>query len=99
MEDELENEIELTTHAYERLKERAGLNKSAARRTAKKAWDLGDSSALIDGRFLLNKKADKARAYGKFVYLFKDNVLITVLNLETEYTIRKPKYKKGKRIN
>ena len=91
-------EIELTNHAYERLKERAGLNKSAAKRTAIKAWEIGESSSLIDGRHLLHQSADIAKVYGQFVYLFKENVLITVLSLETEHVLKKVKYKRRRRV-
>ena len=75
------------------MKERAGLSEDAANRTAVKALDLGmrheDASGRLrkyfDWLFLKEKQANNVRIYGQFVYLFRNEKLITVVPLPCEH--------------
>lgn len=78
-----------TNHARDRMKERCGFNKSSIDRMAKIAYNKGLRHKDCGGR--LNKyitniyfeyeTANQIRIYGDKVYLFKDELLITVFNL------------------
>lgn len=71
--------VVLTKHAYDRIREREGINKKAAERICDKAYQSGISSADVNGslqRYMSDgdrsKNLDgfKARIYGDFVYCF-----------------------------
>lgn len=81
-----ESEIIITDHAYERGKERIGLGKVALNRYALKAYQQGLTHGQTKGRlhkyitkiWYNNKKVDNIRIYGEHIYLFHQNILITV---------------------
>jgi hypothetical protein len=83
----------VTKHAQERLKERMGVNKQAGDRLAKIAMEKGLTHAETNGRlksllddiFLKHKTANNMRIYSEKVFLFHDEILITVLPLDQEY--------------
>ena len=75
-------EIRVTTHAFKRLKERYGLNKNAAKRMAKKAYNDGIRHGETSGRlnkFISSKtntykrKGSQMRIYGEYLWVFIDN--------------------------
>jgi hypothetical protein len=80
--------IKLTRHSLKRLKERVGLPKKACQKHAEKAFadglthsDMkGQAKRYIDKLYLEHRNANNIRAYGEFIFLFKNNTLITVLN-------------------
>ena len=72
-------EIIITQHAYDRIKERMGLNKAAAERLAHKALNCGiqhgDTKGMlhkyISGQLHRNPhKGAAVRLYGEFAYAF-----------------------------
>ena len=81
--------VVLTKHAEERLKERNGLNKKSIERMATKALYEGIPHSRTNGRlhkwitsiYMKKKVATNIRLYGDKAYLFKGNVLITVLQI------------------
>lgn len=91
-------EIIITNHAYERMKERAGFNKSAALRMSKTAFKNGihhgDTTGSLN-RYISSKclaYADQKqviRIYGEFVYCFCTNGEKDKLFLVTVYGIPK----------
>ena len=72
----------ITKHAYKRAKQRAGFNKKTTERMATKALEQGDDCAFQNA---------KGKQYGNFIYVFKDDILITIIC--TEATI--VTYEKG----
>lgn len=107
-------EIILTKHAEERLKDRIGLNKKSLKRNAQKAFDYGYKHSDVKGQlrkyvdkiYLENRDRntyfDNIRIYGDKVYLFKENVLVTVMQIPANLTknlksmIKKEELKNGK---
>lgn len=89
----MENGVDVTYHAFDRIKERVGLSKQAAIRLANKAFCNGITHKELTGgvlkfadhMYLSHKKANNIRIYGEFMWLFHDNVLITVVDLPNEY--------------
>lgn len=80
---------QVSKHARNRTKQRAGLGKRAAVRNAQKAFDLGVKHSETNGRlnkyltaiYFTNKTINNLRIYHRHVYLFAGDVLVTVLNL------------------
>jgi hypothetical protein len=90
MEDtEHDQESVVTNHATQRLKERAGIGKKSSKNMAEKALERGLTHAdlqgnlkkYVDGAFKRSKSGNNFRVYGEKLYVFKDNILITVFNL------------------
>lgn len=92
----------ITKHAEQRIRERVGLPKQAINRNAERALENGLTHKEVSGSicryadklYLQYRKANNIRFYGNQIYLFKDNILITVLPLPQKYrkvieTIRK----------
>lgn len=85
------NEIVISKHASQRLKEREGLKKSAQLRNAKNAVLKGTPHGETKGRLkkfltgmLLSESSHKgthAYVYNNCVYLFNKNVLVTVIQV------------------
>lgn len=79
----------ITDHALKRMKERCGIHRSAAQRLSDKAYTDGISHGETNGR--LNKyitalyfqecTANNIRIFADKVFIFNDNVLITVIPL------------------
>lgn len=85
--------VEVTKHATNRTKERIGLPKGSAEKNAQRALDLGVTHAetkgslhrYLDGLYLRNPRGNNVRIYHRYVYIFKDSRLITVLPLPRKY--------------
>lgn len=81
--------VYITHHAFERIKERCGLNKKAAYHIVQKAYDNGTDISEIKGYLLpwakkklqRFEKGERALVYGDFVYTFKYDTLITVIRM------------------
>jgi hypothetical protein len=79
----------VTCHAKERVKERLGISKKLTSKIADKALKhgvkhfnaKGKLKKYMDSLYLNNKKANNITIYNREVYIFKDLILITVLNL------------------
>lgn len=85
---------EITRHGRKRCRERMGISKRAVDRSAEMALQYGIGHREARGRLrhyierLYNLKAgagNNIRVYADKVYVFHDDILITVLNLPTEY--------------
>lgn len=87
-------EIKLSHHAKKRMKERCGLNKKAAERLAIIAFTQGLTHAELRGRvkryvdylYLKEQRANAIKIYGNEIFLFRGNMLITVLDLPSRFT-------------
>lgn len=91
--------IEITEHAFQRLKERSGLNQSAANKTAHKAYEKGlkhqeCTGALykwVTGATKTSKKGSTFRIYGDKLWIFNKSKgstikLVTVLQVPPNLT-------------
>lgn len=82
-----ENEILVTAHAYDRLKERNNWNHKAARRMAGKAFttgkDLKNASGCLKNWYLNRPERDRGTTYMKYgadIYVYRDGFLITAFH-------------------
>lgn len=98
--EQLEDKIEVSRHAYERLHERCGLSRKAATRMAEKAFytgmkhsdTRGQINRWITSLYFNNKNANNIRLYGNFAYIFCNKILVTVLEIPNNLKNRwKPK--------
>ena len=97
--------MNMSNHATDRMNERCGLNKKSAERLSKLALENGISHSDTSGSlnryltklFFYNKTANNIRIYGEYVYIFCDDILITVMPLDNKYkkTVRNINTKKG----
>jgi hypothetical protein len=86
-------DIIITKHAYKRAKERMGVNKNALNRIAKRAFEKGLKQSDVNGKikevfeilYNTEKTANNIRIYGEFIYIFADNRLLTVIQVNNEY--------------
>lgn len=84
--------VNVTKHAYKRMKERCGYSKSTCQRMAEKAFAEGVSHADVSGRldkyfyqlYCYDYSANNLRIYGEFVYVFSDHNLVTVMLLPND---------------
>ncbi len=80
-------EIEITKHAYLRMKQRNGWSKKTANRMVSRIYNSGKRPEEVKGylRAWINTKVDENAAekdfvlYGQQLYIFIDNAMITVL--------------------
>jgi len=87
--NESNNKIALSEHAIKRIKQRLGIKRRAAKKTAQRAFDRGITLHNAKGelKWYLKKiylnygKADNIRVYGMHVFLFAEATLITVYHL------------------
>lgn len=83
------NDVYITSHAFQRGKERLSLKYNAFQRLASTAYRCGLNHKDCTGRLyryikhLCNghSNANNVKIYGEHVYLFKDNLLITVFSI------------------
>ena len=83
----------VTKHGQERLKERLGVNKKSCSRVADLALERGLGRGETQGRlnahlnslYRTHKKGNNMKVYNRKVFLFHDNLLITVLPLDKKY--------------
>ena len=79
----------VSKHAIKRMKERLGLPKKACQKASDIAFEKGVKHSNTKGRihkfftylYHRNKTANNLRVYGKYVYVFAGNTLITVVPL------------------
>ena len=79
----------VTKHAKKRFKQRVGLPKRICLANAEKAFTVGfrhcdargKAGRYLDKLFLEHRTANNLRVYGQFVYVFKGNLLITIVGL------------------
>lgn len=80
--------IEVSIHAKERMKERCKIKSKSVERLARIAFEKGlthaeTSGALngyINSLYLYNRQANNIRLYGDKIYIFCNDVLVTVLD-------------------
>lgn len=90
-------EIEITNHAYDRMKERLGWNRKAGERMACRAYTdgithgetRGSLHRYLDSVFLSYGNATQMRIYGEALFLFSGSRLLTVYALPTKYRRKK----------
>ena len=90
-------ELEITNHAYDRMKERLGWNRKAGERMAYKAYTdgithgetRGSLHRYLDSVFLACGNATQMRIYGEALFLFSGSRLLTVYALPTKYRRKK----------
>lgn len=79
----------LTKHSIARLEQRCGVSKKNASKVARRAFRTGITHAethgnlhrFLDSLYLSQKKGTNMRIYGNAVFVFKEDVLITVINI------------------
>lgn len=95
----------LTKHSIARLEQRCGVSKRNAPTVAKRAFRRGITHAethgnlhrFLDSLYLSQKKGTNMRIYGNAVYVFKEDTLITVINIPENLMddVKEIKEKKG----
>ena len=86
-------EVVLTNHAEQRVKDRVGVSKKIADKVTQRALDNGIKHAettgslkrYMDKLYLSHRNANNMRIYNRKVYIFDQDVLITVINLPNKY--------------
>lgn len=86
-------DVVMTEHSIKRTKNRIGLSKKIANKNAQKALERGITHAesksglkrFLDKLYLSNGNANNVRVYHHYVYLFRDNRLITIINLPHKF--------------
>lgn len=81
--------IEITRHAEQRMRERLGLNKKSIERMAQRAYDNGICHSETRGNlnkwitkvYFSNKNANNIRLYRNMLYIFCNDVLVTVFHV------------------
>ena len=90
------NEVVISKHAYERLKERNGWNKKTAERMLSKICIDGKQPEEIKGylKIWVNKKRTNKLGvatgfilYGNMLYIFRDNLMVTVIAAPSRTTV------------
>ena len=101
----------LTKHASIRMAQRCGIQKSIQAKMVRRVWRHGVTHAetsesvnlkhWVDGLYLSQRKPNKILLYGNGAYLFKDEVLITVLNIpeNLQAEVNRLRGLKGTKIN
>lgn len=99
------SEAVVTKHGAKRIKERIGLGKGSVQKNVEKALVEGITHAdtkgslhrYLDGVYLLNERPNNMRIYNHMLYLFRGNILITVLPLPQKYRACADKLQKQKK--
>lgn len=89
--------VYITSHAYERMKERNGWNEKTAERMAAKIYRSGADARTLKGKVGLwaMKKAERSGdhfkhiVYGDKLYIFHKTTMVTVLNIPSENKMMK----------
>lgn len=97
----------VTRHAEMRIRERLGIPKSAVKRNAAKALSEGIPYCETNGPlkiylqwlFLQKQEANNIRVMCRYVYLFQEELLITVIQLPSEYRKIADKLTRRKKSN
>jgi hypothetical protein len=83
----------ITNHAESRGKDRMGLNKKAIKRIAEKSLTKGlkhsdfkgSFKRYLDGIYLRHGTANNMRIFNNEVFIFKEDILITILDIPYKY--------------
>ena len=86
----------VTRHADKRMRKRVGVNRSAVEKIARRALAdgytrhdfQGSIRRYLDYLYHYNEEANNIRVYAEKVWIFSDNILITVLDLPQRYKNR-----------
>lgn len=97
----------LTRHGTQRTKERLGISKKLADKNATKALRYGvrhaDTSGQLhkycDGVYLNHKNGNNLRIYNRHVYVFYNEILITVFRLPKMFIAQAEKLQKQRKEN
>lgn len=101
----------ITKHASMRMSQRCGIQKKTQAKVVRRAWRHGvthSESSIdinlkrwIDSLYLSQRKPNKILLYGNGAYLFKDNVLITVIHIpeSLQESVNRLRKEKGFRLN
>lgn len=101
----------LTKHASARMLQRCGIQKKTQAKVVRRAWRHGlthsESSVdpnlkrWIDGLYLSQRKPNKILLYGNGAYLFKDNILLTVIHIpeSLQDSVNRLRKEKGFKLN
>lgn len=87
----MEKESHVTVHAGRRIRERIGVNKKSIQSVSDRALSkglaheelTGKLKRYIDKLYFRSETANNIKVYAEKVYLFKGNLLITVVSLPT----------------
>lgn len=87
------NSAIITEHARHRIKERLGIRKSAQNKIANRALEYGISHSDVSGKlkryidktYLSYKNGNNIKIYGDNIFVFHDNILLTVWMLPNEF--------------
>jgi hypothetical protein len=98
-------EVVITKHAYERAKERLSWTEKVLDKMAQKAFSIGISHKDTKGglnKYITKiwfdyKTANNVKIHGEVIYLFNKNTLITVYQLPNDLR-KKAKNVKGRKI-
>lgn len=82
-------QVKVSRHAFQRIRERCGLNKKSAERLAQKAFDNGIRHGQTKGnlykwvtaQYFKNENIDNLIIYGDNLYLFDGYTLVTVFRV------------------
>lgn len=83
----------VTSHAEDRMSERLNINKKAIKRQAELALERGKKHSDFSGSFcryldrvyLTERNANNMRIYNNSVFLFHNDILITVFQVPSKY--------------
>lgn len=101
----------LTKHASARMLQRCGVQKKTQAKIVRRVWRHGithsESSVdiklkrWVDGLYLSHRKPNKILLYGNGAYLFKDDVLITVILIpqDLQTSVNLLREMKGNKLN
>jgi len=99
--------VKVTHHGMQRIKDRVGLSKKIADKLAEKVLcngikhcdTKGSIKKFLDALYFSHEKANNIHIYNQKIYLFRNEILITVLDLPSKYInmIEKTKHKKENR--
>jgi hypothetical protein len=87
-------EVAVTNHAKDRTKERLGLSKKCAEKNAQKAFEYGVKHSEVTGSlrryldsvYLRHRNSNNTRIYNRKLYLYNENILVTIMNLPNKYS-------------
>lgn len=88
-----ESDVILTKHSIQRTKDRIGISKKLTGKNAQKAMEYGLTHAqtkgglkrYIDKLYLTYRTGNNIRVYHRYIYIFKDNTLITIIDLPRKF--------------
>lgn len=91
--ERIESNVRLTRHGTKRVSQRIGLPKKAVRKNAVRALKYGVSQSeargklrnYLNGIYSIEETANNLRVYNRYVYVFVDEYLITVLHVPKKF--------------